>query len=150
MNFQRLPNIPKGENHPTLRTTTLLHLMYQLQFLICLYNWSFWSFVYVCNYSSSWIIWFFKVFFLVFGHKYLNSVYSEYLLNEVCVCVHAQSLPSCLPLCDPMNCSPPASSVLGILQARILQWVVMPSSRGSFISRYQTHVSCIAGGFGTH
>ena len=38
---------------------------------------------------------------------------------------------SCLTLCDPMDCSLPGSSVHGILQARILEWVVMPSSRGS-------------------
>ena len=45
-------------------------------------------------------------------------------------CERAESLQSCLSLCDPMDCSPPGSSVLGILQARILQWVTMPSSRG--------------------
>ena len=38
---------------------------------------------------------------------------------------------SCLTLCDPMNCSLPGSSIHGILQARILEWVAMPSSRGS-------------------
>ena len=37
----------------------------------------------------------------------------------------------CLILCDPMGCSPPGSSVCGILQARILQWVAIPFSRGS-------------------
>jgi len=37
----------------------------------------------------------------------------------------------CLTLCDPMDCSPPGSSVHGILQARILEWVAMPSSRRS-------------------
>ena len=45
------------------------------------------------------------------------------------ICVHAQSLQLCLTLCDPMDCSPPGSSVHGILQARILEWVAMPSSR---------------------
>ena len=44
---------------------------------------------------------------------------------------HAKLLQSCLTLCDPTGCSPPGSSVLGILQARILEWVAMPSSRGS-------------------
>ena len=39
----------------------------------------------------------------------------------VYVCVHAQSLQSCLTLCDPMDCSLPGSSVLGILQARIVE-----------------------------
>ena len=45
-------------------------------------------------------------------------------------CVHAKSLQSCLTLCDPIGCSPPGSSVQGILQARILEWVAVPSSRG--------------------
>ena len=51
-----------------------------------------------------------------------------------------------------MDCSPPGSSVHGISQARILQWVAMPSSRGSFRPRdwtYISYVSCIAGGFFT-
>ena len=39
----------------------------------------------------------------------------------------AALLPSCLTLCDPMDRSPPSSSVHGILQARILEWVAMPS-----------------------
>ena len=43
-------------------------------------------------------------------------------------CVCAKSRQSCLTLCDPMDCSLPGSSVHGILQARILEWVAMPSS----------------------
>jgi len=53
----------------------------------------------------------------------------------------------------PMDCSPPGSSVCGILQARILEWVAMPSSRGSSQPRNRTHISsisCIAGSFFTH
>ena len=49
----------------------------------------------------------------------------------VSVCVHAKSLQSCPILCDPMDYSPPGYSVHEILQARILEWVAMPSSRGS-------------------
>ena len=45
---------------------------------------------------------------------------------------------SCLTLCDPMDCSPPCSSVHGVLQARLLEWVAMPSSRGSSLPRDQT------------
>ena len=56
-------------------------------------------------------------------------------------CLHAKLLQSCLTLCDPMNCSPPGSSVHRILLARILDWVVMPSSRGSSPPRDQTQVS---------
>ena len=48
-----------------------------------------------------------------------------------------------------MDCSPPGSSVHGILQARILEWVAMPSSRGSSRPRDWTQVSCIARGFFT-
>ena len=50
-------------------------------------------------------------------------------------------------LCDPTDYSPPGSSVLGILQARILEWVAIPFSRGSSWARDQTQVSCIAGRF---
>ena len=49
---------------------------------------------------------------------------------------------SCLTLCNPMDCSPPGSSVHGILQARILEGVATPSSRGSSWPRYQIPVSC--------
>ena len=44
---------------------------------------------------------------------------------------------SCPIICDPMDCSPPGSSVHGILQARILEGVAMPSSRGSSQSRME-------------
>ena len=45
--------------------------------------------------------------------------------------------------CDPMDCGPPGSSVHGILQARTLEWVAIPFSRGSSWPRDQTHTSCI-------
>ena len=45
-------------------------------------------------------------------------------------CMHAKSLQLCLTLCNPMNRSLPGSSVLGILQTRILEWIAVPSSRG--------------------
>ena len=66
--------------------------------------------------------------------------------------MHAQLLQSCLSLCDPVDYSPPDSSVHGILQAKIVEWAAMPSSRESSWSRDQTHiswVSCIAGVFFT-
>ena len=50
---------------------------------------------------------------------------------------------SCLTLCKPMDCSPPGSSVYGILQARRLGWVAIPFSRGSSWARDWTWVSCI-------
>ena len=53
---------------------------------------------------------------------------------------------SCLTLLDPMDCSLPGSSVHGIFQARVLEWVAISFSRGSSRSRDRTCSSCIAGG----
>ena len=58
--------------------------------------------------------------------------------------MHAESLQLCLSLCDPVDYDLPGSSVHGSLQARILAWVAIPSSRGSSQPRDQTWVSCIA------
>ena len=51
----------------------------------------------------------------------------------------------CLTLWGPVDCNPPGSSVHGISQARIVEWVVILFSRGSSCPRAQTHVSCLAG-----
>ena len=59
----------------------------------------------------------------------------------VCVCVCAcmcSVIQSCLTLCDPMDCSPPGSSVHGIFLARILEWVAISYSRGFSQPRDQT------------
>ena len=61
--------------------------------------------------------------------------------REHCVCVCSVGL----TLCDPMYWSPPDSSVRGITQARILEWVAISFSRGSFRPRDQTHDYCLAG-----
>ena len=74
---------------------------------------------------------------VVVGSEALGAV----LQTCVCVCSVAQS---CLTPCDPMDCSPPGSFVHWILQARILEWVVISYSRGSSQSRDQTRVSCIS------
>ena len=68
------------------------------------------------------------------------------IVNQLCV-LRGKLLQSCPTLCDPMDRSPTGSSVHGILQARILEWVAMPSSRGSSQSRDWICESCIAGGF---
>ena len=57
---------------------------------------------------------------------------------------------SCQTLCDPMDCSPPGSSVFGVLQARILEWVVIPFSKGSPQPRDGTQVSCMASRYFYH
>ena len=75
-----------------------------------------------------------------------NKLAGPYSLSAIvplwtgCCCI-AQS---CLTLCDPMDCSPPGSSVHWILQARRLEWVAMPSFRGSSWPRGWTHVSYVS------
>ena len=79
-------------------------------------------------------------------HQYLGTCpVAKQMKESVC----AKSLQSCLILCDPMDCNPPGSSVHEIVQARILEWVAVPISRGSSWSRDQTWVSCFAGRFFT-
>ena len=63
--------------------------------------------------------------------------------RSLCVCVYVWVAQLCLTLCNPMDCSPPGSSVNGILQAKILQWVAIPFSRGSSTPRDRICVSCI-------
>ena len=70
-----------------------------------------------------------------------HTFYGWVVFCCVCVCVAW----SCPTLCDPMDCSPPASSVHGILLVRILEWVAIPFSRGSSQPRDRAQVSCIMG-----
>ena len=66
------------------------------------------------------------------------------ILKSPSVRLVAQSYPT---LCDPMDGNSPGSSVHGILPARILEWVAIPSSRGSSRPGGRTYVSCIADRF---
>ena len=77
------------------------------------------------------------------GHDWATNIHS---CIYMCVCIVTQ-MSNCPTLCNPVNYSPPGSSVHGIHQARILKWEVMPFSRGSSQPRDQTLVSCIAGRF---
>ena len=79
-------------------------------------------------------------------HGVINTFFSLctfYRLRFGSCCSVAQSCPA---LCDPRHGSMPGSSVRGISQAGILEWVAIPFSRGSSRPRDQTRVSCIAGG----
>ena len=66
--------------------------------------------------------------------------------TQVCKC---QSLQSCPVLCNPLDCSPPGSTVHGISQAGVLEWAAISSYRGSSQPRDQTGVSCISSRFFT-
>ena len=63
--------------------------------------------------------------------------------KKLCVCVLVSAL-SWPTLCNPTACSPPGSSAHGILQARMMEWVAISSSRASSQYRDQTHVSCVS------
>ena len=77
---------------------------------------------------------------MLFNIALKENVHKEWILNDkivlsigdpLCACVRTKSLQSCRTLCDPMDRSPPGSSVYGILQARTLKWVAI-----SFSSRF--------------
>ena len=69
--------------------------------------------------------------------------------REECCCCRCLAVKSCPTLCKPMDYSPPGSSVHGIFQARILEWVAISFSKESSQIRDWTHISCIAGEFFT-
>ena len=74
------------------------------------------------------------------GHYCYVRSHNLWIACDSCYCLAAKSCPT---LWDPMDCSPPDSSVHGISQARILDWVAISYSRGSSQPRDWTHVSCI-------
>ena len=105
-------------------------------------------------FSSAFFFFFQSLTVFTFVCSYISDVllalFPFFLLH--CGYMGAKSLQSCLILCHPMDCSPPGSSVRGILQARTLEWVYMPSSGGSFWPRDRNHISyesCTAGEFFT-
>ena len=79
-----------------------------------------------------------------------NSLFCNHTPKSISVIYHIsilirKSIFSCPTLCNPLDCSLPGSSVHGILQARVLEWVAISFSRGSSRPRDQTQVSCIVG-----
>ena len=64
-----------------------------------------------------------------------NSLKFDHVSVKLSAAALYSGMQSCSTLCDPMDCSPSGSSVHGILQARILEWVVISSSRGASRSR---------------
>ena len=82
-------------------------------------------------------------FSISLSNEYSGLISCNWLVWSPCCPVLVTQL--CLILCDPRDYSPPMSSVHGILQARILEWVAISFSRGSSQPRDWTWVSCIAG-----
>ena len=113
-----------------VRTIHSIHLLFILyEFLLC------------CFLLSSYLkVGVYLIFIII-----TLPVTSEVLGGCVCLCVLVAQL--CLTLCDPVDSCPPGSSVHGIAQARVLEWVAIPFSRGSSWPWDQTWVSCTAGRF---
>ena len=87
----------------------------------------------------------FKIFWVEYISLGLVLFPSEIFLLLLCgMHMCAKSLQLCLTLCDPIDCSPPGSSVHGILQLRILEWAAIPFSRGVSWPRDQTHISFVS------
>ena len=95
------------------------------------------------DYRTAWVA--------CFREDYLCKVPMCWPVRRVCVCVcvcvrvHTRSVTqSCLILCNPMDHSPPSSSVHRTFQARILQWVAISYSRGYSRPRDRTCISCVS------
>ena len=99
-----------------------------------------------CVVFCIWLLWSHITFWSFINIVIYNRSSFYFTSSITSVCLVTQS---CLTVCDPMDCSPPGSSVQGVLQARILEWVVMPSSKGSSQPGNQTQIFHIAGGFFT-
>ena len=94
----------------------------------------------------------FHTFIYVFHYSLTRALSkpSKWLKEFMCTslktqCACAQSPHSCLTLCDPRTVAHQAALSMGILQARILEWVAMSSSRGSSWPRDPTCTSCVSG-----
>ena len=72
--------------------------------------------------------------------QFLKPLLTQTVFLLECRCLITKS---CLTLCDPMDCSPPGSSVHGIFQVRLLEWVALLSSKGSSWPRDRVHLSCV-------
>ena len=97
--------------------------------------------------TNFWEVTFLEGSFVIFFAYCLCFAHSRHLPVSP-VELNVKSL-SCVWLCNPVDGTPPGSSVLGIFQARILEWVAIPFCRGSFQPRDWTQVSSIAGLFFT-
>ena len=118
-----------------------------------------WAFM-IYTWMSIKVLWVNKIFSSLFPENFLlllsliNRLENPHIFYLIYInsdnnkrihllCVHAKSIQLCLALCCPVDSSPPGSSVHGILKARILEWVDMPSSKGSSRPRDLTRVSYV-------
>ena len=130
---------------PLVRVRTLTHSLNNLfKTYIRIYS----SLLKTYSYQGSPLLTFKTLYFCYFWDKLwipYQGLTDPYDLIPLCFCL----VLSRVRLCDPVDCSPPGSSVHGISQARILEWVAISFSRGSSWAQDGTHISCLAGRFFT-
>ena len=118
-----------------------------LRFVYILNTWEH-SFLWRCSpscfFSRALLIHFFHILDKDMGTQEYVSTMLQIMVQAGIVCVCAKLFQFCLTLCNPMDHRPPGSSSHGILQARILGWVAMRSSRGSSRPRDRTHISYVS------
>ena len=96
-----------------------------------------------CPSSTSLPLWLWllcSLYLFCFGLVWFAHLFDLLFLLYL-ICVHAKLLELCLTVWSSMNYSPPGSSIHGILQARILEWIAMTCSRLSPWLKHQTHIS---------
>ena len=133
-----LLNLPLGLIKPTALLLTAVFVGLHTLWVHCVH---LRPFVKSCRYFVSW--WAVQFKKNLSYKPTIKTTISPNNDDEYSFCVHAKLLQSCLTLCIPMDCSPPGSSIHGILQAGILEWVAMPS-RGSSSPKDQTCLSCVS------
>ena len=94
--------------------------------------------------APTWRDIFLLVLFKEIFSEFLSASFELLITLVEDVCMRVKLLQSRLTLCDPMDCSPPGSSVQGILWEGILEWVAMPVSRESSQSRDRTLISYVS------
>ena len=135
----RLQSMGWQESQHNLATNPpLLWWQRVINLFFAVYRWTVWIQTSLHSFTN----WFWEL-----GNSF-NLVSQLPHVKNMCVCVCVLVAQSCLTL-RPMDCSLPNSSVHGILQARILEWVAIPFSWRTSRPRYLTQVSCISGRFFT-
>ena len=117
---------------------TYIHTLFQILFIIgyykilsrvfpVLYSWSL---LIISSIHSN-------MYILIPNSYFIPPRHLPFLISKIKMKVTK----SCLTLCNPMHCSPPGSSVHGLFQARVLEWVAISFSRGSSQPRDRTHIA---------
>ena len=86
------------------------------------------------NFSLNYSLYYFFFIIIKYPGIYLTRSYETSINKTIMLKGHSEVAQSCPTLCDPMDCSLPGSSIHGILQARILEWIAISFSKAFIIS----------------